>query len=101
MKVLFLCSNFELAILSSTARNARVAVFACRTHVQDIGTASIPTQGTLDADFLGEMLAQTREARLKHFTPLKLDTTDLRLDRVYFRNGQRSIELLAGKAESR
>ena len=31
-------------------------------------------------------------------TPVKLDTTDVRFDRVFFRNGPRSIELLAKDA---
>jgi hypothetical protein len=41
------------------------------------------------------MLAQTRSARLQPFHPAKPDVTDVRFDRVFLRDGPRSIELLA------
>jgi hypothetical protein len=44
------------------------------------------------------MLAQTRAARLKLFAPLQPGITDVRFDRVFFRNGPRSLELLAAGA---
>ena len=64
--------------------------------MKDLGTISVPDQGTVDAAFLREMLAPTRTARLALLTPLKLEVTDVRFDRVFFRNGPRSLELLAG-----
>jgi hypothetical protein len=75
-----------------------VAVFHSRQLKKDLGTIAVPGQGVCDAAFLREMLAQTRSARLQLFHPLKLDVTDIRFDRVFFRNGSRSIELLAASA---
>jgi hypothetical protein len=101
LQVLFLGGSFQPDILHNTAPNARVAVVACRRGVKELGTASIPNHGVVDVIFLTEMLAQTRSARLLLFTPLKLDTTDLRLDRVFFRSSARPIELLAGTVAPR
>jgi hypothetical protein len=62
---------------------------------KSLGTAPIPNQGAADTAFLRDMLAQTRSARLQPFHPAKPDVTDVRFDRVFLRNGPRSIELLA------
>ena len=97
MQVLFLGGIFAQDVFSNEAPNAKVALFHNRQTVKDLGTTSVPDQGACDAPFLHEMLAQTRAARLAWLTPLKLDVTDVRFDRVFFRNGPRSIELLAGQ----
>jgi len=98
MKALFLGCIFNQDVFSNDAPNAKVAVFHSRQLKKDLGTIAVPGQGVCDAAFLREMLAQTRSGRLQLFHPLKPDVTDVRFDRVFFRNGQRSIELLAATA---
>lgn len=97
MKVLFLGCGFVQDLFSNTAAKAKVALFHNRQGVKDLGTISVPDQGACDSAFLREMLAQTRAARPPLPTPLKLDVTDVRFDRIFIRNGPRSIELLAGE----
>ncbi len=95
LQVLFLGNVFGQDAFSNEAPNAKVVLFHNRQHMPDLGTTSVLDQGTVDAAFLREMLAQTRTARLPWLTPLPLEVTDVRFDRVFFRNGPRSIELLA------
>lgn len=89
---------FNQNVFSNDAPNAKVAVFHGRQLVKDLGTKSVPDQSTCDASFLRQMLAQTRSARLKLFHSVKPSITDVRFDRVFFRDGPRSIELLAASA---
>ncbi len=89
MQVLFLGNGFDPKVLTTDAANAKVAIFHNRQGVKDLGTISVPDQGSCSDAFLREMLAQTRAARLRWFTPLKPETTDVRFDRVFFRNGPR------------
>jgi len=99
-KALFLGCNFKQDAFTNVAPHAKVAVLHSRQGMKDLGTISVPDQGVCDAAFLREMLAQTRSARLKLFYPVKPSVTDVRFDRVFFRNGPRSIELIAGKKPS-
>jgi hypothetical protein len=73
-------------------------LFHNRQRLKGRGTVSAPDQFPGDAAFLRAMLAQTRAARLKLFAPLQPGITDVRFDRVFFRNGPRSLELLAAGA---
>jgi hypothetical protein len=98
MKALFLGCTFNQDVFSNDAPNAKVAVFHSRQLEKDLGTIAVPGQSACDAAFLREMFAQTRAARLQLFHPLTPDATDVRFDRVFFRNGPRSIELLAATA---
>ena len=98
LNALFLGCEFNQDIFRSDASKAKVALFHNRQRMKDLGTVSAPDQFTWDASFLRAMLAQTRSARLKPFHPLKPGITDVRFDRVFFRNGPRSIELLAASA---
>jgi len=98
MEALFLGCVFNQEVFSNDAPNAKVAVFHSRQRKPDLGTIAVPGKGVCDAAFLREMLAETRSARLQLFHPLKPDVTDVRFDRVFFRNGPRSIELLAASA---
>jgi len=98
MEAFFLGCNFNQDVFSNDAPKAKVAVFHSRQLKRDFGTVAVPGQGVCDAAFLRDMLAQTRSARLQLFHPLKPDVTDGRFDRVFFRNGPRSIELLAATA---
>jgi hypothetical protein len=95
MQALFLGGCFQPEAFTNAAPNARVALFHNRHLVKGLGTAPIPNQGDVDAAFLRDMLAQTRNARLQPFHPAKPDVTDVRFDRVFLRNGPRSIELLS------
>jgi len=98
LNALFLGCEFNQDIFRSDAPKAKVALFHNRQRMKDLGTVSVPDQFTWDASFLRAMLAQTRSARLKPFDPLKPGITDVRFDRIFFRNGPRSIELLAASA---
>jgi hypothetical protein len=98
MNALFLGCEFNQDTFRSDAPEAKVALFHNRQRVKDLGTVSVPDRSMGDASFLRAMLAQTRSARLKLFHPLKTSITDVRFDRVFFRNGPRSIELLAASA---
>jgi hypothetical protein len=95
MEVLLLGGCFQPEAFTNAASNARVVLFHNRHLAKGLGTASSPDQGAVDTAFLREMLAQTRNARLQPFHPAKPDVTDVRFDRVFLRNGPRSIELLA------
>src|SRR5208282_4205016 len=92
-KALFLGCNFSQDAFGNYAPHAKVALLHNRQRVKDLGTISVPGQFMCGASFLRDMLAQTRSARLKPFSPLEPSITDVRFDRVFFRNGPRSIEL--------
>jgi len=94
--LLFGC-NFAPDVFTNTAPKAKVALLHNRQPVKDLGTISVPDHGDCNPAFLRDMLAQTRNARLHWFTPVKADVTDVRLDRLFIRNGPRSIEVLAGE----
>jgi len=95
-QVLLLGSQFAPSGYTNEAPQAKVVVLHNRQPMKDLGTVSVPDQGNCDPAFLRDMLAQTRAARLGLFHQLKLDVTDVRFDRAFFRNGARSIELLSG-----
>ena len=95
MKALFLGCIFAQDTFCNDAPHSKVAVFHSRQLVKDLGTTSVPDKSTCDAPFLRDMFAQTRAARAGLFLPVPPGVTDVRFDRVFFRNGPRSIELLA------
>ena len=101
LKALFLGCNFKQDVFTNAAPKAMVAVSHSRQGRKNLGTISVPDHGLCDAAFLREMLAQTRSARLKLLHPLKPDITDVRFDRVFFRNGPRAMELLATEPHPR
>jgi hypothetical protein len=98
MKALFLGCSFDQGVFSNNAPNAKVALFHNRQRVKGLGTISVSDKSTCDASFLRDMLVQTRSARLPLFYAVRPSVTDVRFDRVFFRNGPRSVELLAGSA---
>jgi hypothetical protein len=57
------------------------------------GAIALADTGASDADFVRQMLAQTRSEKTSPLVPLKDGVTDLRLHRVFVQGGRRGIHL--------
>jgi hypothetical protein len=75
--------------------NARVGFLNNRAFAGKAGTAPIENAGTLDADFLRKMLAQTRTARPAVPADAPAGVTDVRFDRVFVSGCTTCIHLRA------